>query len=68
MTDPTQEQIAMARVAATDPGQAVMEWLVKSILHRTVPPEHGDRELWHHEGQRSLVLRLLAMAQRGKGS
>lgn len=55
-----------ARLFATPDGEAVLEHLKETTLGRCLSPEAGDGALRHLEGQRHLVLHLLALARRGQ--
>jgi hypothetical protein len=55
-----------ARLFATPDGEAVLEHLKSMTLDRCLGPESGDNALRHLEGQRHLVLHLLALAARGR--
>ncbi|EME70392.1 hypothetical protein H261_08718 [Paramagnetospirillum caucaseum] len=56
-----------ARLFATPDGEAVLQHLKSMTLDRCLGPESGDNALRHLEGQRHLVLHLLALAARGRG-
>lgn len=55
-----------ARLFATPDGEAVLQHLKDMTLDRCLGPESGDAVLRHLEGQRHLVLQLLALAARGR--
>lgn len=56
-----------ARLFASADGEAVLQHLKEITLDRCLAPESGDAALRHMEGQRHLVLHLLALAARGRG-
>ena len=55
-----------ARLFATPDGQAILQHLKSMTIDRCLGPEAGDNALRHLEGQRHLVLHLLALAARGR--
>ncbi len=55
-----------ARLFATPDGEAIVLHLKALTLDRCLGPESGDNALRHLEGQRHLVLHLLALAARGR--
>ncbi|KIL97450.1 hypothetical protein CCC_00511 [Paramagnetospirillum magnetotacticum MS-1] len=55
-----------ARLFATPDGEAVLHHLKSMTIDRCLGPESGDNALRHLEGQRHLVLHLLALAARGR--
>lgn len=55
-----------ARLFATPDGEAVLQHLKSMTIDRCLGPESGDNALRHLEGQRHLVLHLLALAARGR--
>jgi hypothetical protein len=55
-----------ARLFASADGEAVLQFLKDMTLARCLGPEAGDAALRHLEGQRHLVLQLLALAARGR--
>ena len=55
-----------ARLFATPDGEAVLRHLKAMTVDRCLAPEAGDNALRHLEGQRHLVLHLLALAARGR--
>jgi hypothetical protein len=55
-----------ARLFATPDGEALLQHLKSMTLDRCLGPESGDNALRHLEGQRHLVLHLLALAARGR--
>lgn len=55
-----------ARLLATADGEAVLHHLKSMTIDRCLGPEAGDTALRHLEGQRHLVLHLLALAARGR--
>jgi hypothetical protein len=55
-----------ARVFGSADGAAVLAHLRKMTLDRCLGPESGEPALRHLEGQRHLVLHLLALAARGR--
>ncbi|ARJ64953.1 hypothetical protein WV31_04330 [Magnetospirillum sp. ME-1] len=55
-----------ARLFATPDGEAVLSHLKAMTIDRCLSPEAGDNALRHLEGQRHLVLHLLALAARGR--
>lgn len=66
--DPAVELLARqaARLFATPDGEAVLGHLKSMTIDRCLAPEAGDNALRHLEGQRHLVLHLLALAARGR--
>jgi hypothetical protein len=56
-----------ARLFASPDGEAVLQHLKAMTIDRSLGPEAGDNALRHLEGQRHLVLHLLALAARGRG-
>lgn len=57
----------VARVFASAEGEAVLAYLKGLTLERCLGPATGDPALRHLEGQRHLVLHLLALVARGRG-
>jgi hypothetical protein len=55
-----------SRLFATPDGEAILEHLKSMTIDRCLGPEAGDNALRHLEGQRHLVLHLLALAARGR--
>ncbi len=55
-----------ARLFATPDGEAILGHLKSMTIDRCLGPEAGDNALRHLEGQRHLVLHLLALAARGR--
>lgn len=55
-----------ARLFATPDGQAVLGHLKEMTIDRCLSPDAGDGALRHLEGQRHLVLHLLALIRRGQ--
>lgn len=55
-----------SRLFATPDGEAVLGHLKAMTVDRCLGPESGDNALRHLEGQRHLVLHLLALAARGR--
>ncbi|MFO1073593.1 MAG: hypothetical protein U1E17_13145 [Geminicoccaceae bacterium] len=51
----------------TPAGRALLDHLRHSFLDRRIPPTASDAELWHAEGQRSVVHHLLLLLERGRG-
>lgn len=66
--DPALDVLARqtARLLATPDGEAVLDHLKAMTIDRCLGPEAGDAALRHLEGQRHLVLHLLALAARGR--
>ncbi len=56
----------VARLFATPDGEALLAHLRKLTLDRCLGPESTPDALRHLEGQRHLVLNLLALAARGR--
>jgi hypothetical protein len=50
----------------TQSGQEVLVQLRRIFLDRRLPPSASTAELWHLEGQRSVVAYMLAMIDRGR--
>ncbi len=66
-TDPAADLARQAaRVFASGDGEAVLGHLREMTLTRCLGPESGDAALRHLEGQRHLVLHLLALVARGQ--
>lgn len=55
-----------ARLFASPDGAALLAHLRQITLDRCLGPESGEPALRHLEGQRHLVLHLLALAARGR--
>jgi len=55
-----------ARLFATPDGRAILDHLRRMTLERSLGPDAADPVLRHLEGQRHLVLHLLALAARGR--
>lgn len=70
MIPPDHEPPCLARQAArllgSPDGRAVVDHLRRMTLERSLGPEASDGALRHLEGQRHLVLHLLALAARGR--
>lgn len=45
---------SISRVARTQDGAALLDWLRRLTVSRVLPPSAADRELWYLEGQRGL--------------
>jgi hypothetical protein len=58
--------LAFARCLAGPDGQAVLQYLKRSVLDRRLPPSATDAELRHLEGQRFAVATIVAMVERGR--
>ena len=55
-----------ARLFGSADGEAVLDHLKALTLTRCLGPDAGDAALRHLEGQRHLVLHILAQAARGR--
>jgi hypothetical protein len=64
--DPTAQ--AFAACLQTPAGNEVLRQLRRLFLDRRLAPSARDSELWHLEGQRSVVAYVLAMVARGSGT
>jgi hypothetical protein len=56
---------AFARCFAGPDGQQVRDHLKRLMLDRRLPPTATNAELWHLEGQRSVIAYVLGMIERG---
>jgi hypothetical protein len=56
---------AFARCFAGPDGQQVRDHLKRLMLDRRLPPTASNAELWHLEGQRSVIAYVLGMIERG---
>lgn len=61
--DPAELQRACVRLFATPDGRLLMAHLRRTTLDRALGPQAGDAALRMLEGQRSLVLSLLALSR-----
>lgn len=59
--------VMFARCFATPEGQRVLRHLRRLTLDRAVSPGTSDAHLRHLEGQRNLVLHILALVDHGAG-
>lgn len=60
--------LAVARCFATADGARLLAHLRALTLDGALGPSASDAALRHREGQRALVLHLLALAARGRGA
>ena len=49
-------------------GKEAIAHLRRVFLERRLPPTASDAELWHLEGQRSVVAHIVALVERGRQS
>lgn len=57
---------AFARCFAGPSGELALAHLEALTRQRVLAPEAGDAALWHLEGQRHLVARILALIEAGR--
>ncbi|WP_133063878.1 Bbp19 family protein [Arboricoccus pini] len=58
--------VAFARCFSGTEGHQVLTALRRLYLERRLVPSARDAELWHLEGQRSVVAHIIAMIERGR--
>lgn len=65
---PLPDRAVFRRVFGNGDGAQILDGLCAITLGRALGPDAGDHAIWHLEGQRALVLRILRLCQAAPAS